>query len=411
MTFWIVALGLAALCALILGLSLLRGREGASQAAEYDLRVYRAQLSEVDKDRARGLISAEDAERAKVEISRKVLEADRALQAGTATVSEPHWATRVGGSLAAVAVVAGATGVYLQLGAPGYPDLPLTTRLAMAQDLRDSRPGQAEVEEQLGDPLPRTDLDPDFVQLVSRLRSVVAERPGDAQGLMLLARNEAALGNYRAAHEAQARLLQIKGETATGQDWADLADMLVLAAGGYVSPEAERALEQALARDPRNGTARYYSGLMFAQTGRADLAFRFWQPLLQEGPPGAPWIPPIRAQIEEVAIIAGVQDFQLPPEGAEGAGRGPTAEQMEAAAGMDPAARADMIRGMVEGLAARLASEGGSADDWARLIRAYGVLGEAEKVAPVVLEARTVFAGDAAALALIDAAARDAGLP
>nr|MCU0912836.1 c-type cytochrome biogenesis protein CcmI [Paracoccaceae bacterium] len=101
-------------------------------------------------------------------------------------------------------------------------------------------------------------------------------------------------------------------------------------------------------------------------------------------------------------------NFRLPPE--EAAPPGPTAEQMEAAQGLTPEERQDMIRGMVGALAERLATEGGPASDWARLIRAYGVLGEAERIAPVVAEARARFAGDAAALAEIDAAARDAGL-
>lgn len=410
MTFWILALGMAAVSALILVLAMARGRDGATQAAKYDLMVYRAQLSEVDKDRARGLIGPEDADRAKVEISRKILEADRALASDTVAVRDPRAGTWVAGGLAALTVVVGGAVLYDRLGAPGYPDLPLSLRLSMAEDLRETRPSQQDVEEQLGAPPPRTDLDPEFVTLVDRLRSVVAERPGDPQGLMLLARNEAAVGNYAAAHAAQARLVQIKGDSATAADWADLAELLVMAAGGYVSPEAEQALEQALARDPRNPPARYYSGLMFVQTGRPDLAFRFWQSLLQEGPPGAPWIAPIRAQIMEIAQIAGHHTYELPPEGTEGAGRGPTAEQIDAAQDLDPAARMQMIQGMVEGLAARLATEGGTVADWARLIRAYGVLGQADRVAPVVQEARMVFAADPAALAEIAAAARDAGL-
>ena len=120
----------------------------------------------------------------------------------------------------------------------------------------------------------------------------------------LLARNEAALGNFKAAYEAQQAVLSIKGAEATASDYADYADMMILAAGGYVSPEAENALRGALARDASNGTARYYMGLMAAQTGRPDQAFRVWDALLKEGPSDAPWIAPIRSQIEEMAARA-----------------------------------------------------------------------------------------------------------
>ncbi len=408
MTFWSVAFALAGLVAVFLLLAFRRGRESAADAAAFDLQVYRDQLREVDKDVARGILSAEDAERARVEISRRILEADRALSEGRAVAEAPRMATLAVGALSAACVVVGATWLYTRIGAPGYPDLPLQDRIEMAEAARANRPAQADAESGLGAPRTSPDLNTEYLELMTRLRAVVAERPNDVQGLALLARNEANLGNFAAAHSAQARLVAVKGAEANAADYADLAEMRILAAGGYVSPEAEEALSAALARDPRNGAARYYTGLLFAQTGRPDLAFRFWRALLAEGPPDAPWIGPIRLQIEEIALRAGQHNFRLPPVAAPT--RGPTPEQMEAVRDMDPEAQAEMIRGMVSGLAERLANEGGPPAEWAQLIRAYGILGEAERVAPVVAEARRVFAGNSAALAEIDAAARDAGL-
>ena len=51
----------------------------AEPPAAYDLRVYRDQLREVDRDLARRVLSPEDADRLRTEIGRKILEADRAL--------------------------------------------------------------------------------------------------------------------------------------------------------------------------------------------------------------------------------------------------------------------------------------------------------------------------------------------
>ena len=100
----------------------------------------------------------------------------------------------------------------------------------------------------------------------------------------------------------------------------------------------------------------------------------------------------------------------LPPP-AEGApAPGPTAADISAAEAMPPADRQAMIAGMVDGLAARLAEEGGPPEDWARLIRSLGVLGRRDEATAILVEAREAHAGDAAALAEIDAAARDAGL-
>ncbi len=141
---------------------------------------------------------------------------------------------------------------------------------------------------------------------MDKLRAAVAERPDDLHGQMLLARNEAMLGNFAAAAPRPGT-----GDRAEGRPRpapriiADLADLLILAAGGYVSPEAEAALTRALSLDPRNGPARYYTGLLYAQTGRPDLAFRIWRALLVESTPHAPWVGPITAQIERVAALAG----------------------------------------------------------------------------------------------------------
>jgi cytochrome c-type biogenesis protein CcmH len=406
-TFWIFALALAGLAALMLLVALLRGRGEAGVATASDLDVYRDQLREVEKDVARGLLSDAEAERVRVEISRRVLEADRTLAGAGEAGGAPRWLSLVAAATAALVVVGGAALIYARIGAPGSPDQPLRARIAMAEERRALRPSQAEAEQRLGPPELRQDVDPSYLQLIEQLRGVVAERPNDAQGLALLARHEAALGNFPAAHAAQAVLIEVKGADATAQDFTNLAEMLILAAGGYVSPESEAALIQALGSNPRHPVARYYSGLLFVQIDRPDLAFRFWQALLAEGPPEAPWIPPIRMQIEEIAYRAGQHNYVLPP--VEDL-PGPSADDIEAAGQMTEEERTEMIRGMVGGLAERLATEGGPASDWARLIRAYGVLGEAETAAAVLEEARAVFADDPVGLAEIEAAASDAGL-
>jgi cytochrome c-type biogenesis protein CcmH len=64
----------------------------------------------------------------------------------------------------------------------------------------------------------------------------------------------------------------------------------------------------------------------------------------------------------------------------------------------------------VESLASRLASEGGPAADWARLIASRGVLGDAQRAQAILTEARGAFEGDAEAQALLDEAVAASGL-
>lgn len=306
-------------------------------------------------------------------------------------------------SMAGLAV-AGAFGGYWWLGAPGYPDLPMADRLARAEAMLAARPAQADYVATLPPEAEAVPEDPEAADLLTRLRAAVAARPGDRQGLGFLVREELALGNMRRAAEAQAGLVAAMGAEAGAEDQARLAWLLVSAAGGYVSPEAGRAAEAALALDPENGLARFVLGAMYQQNLRPDLGFRLWRDLLEDSPEDAPWVPIIRERIGALAGAAGV-DYTAPS-----AASGPSAADAGAMAALSPEEREAAIRGMVEGLAARLANEGGPAADWAQLVRALGVLGETERAAAIWAEAQDVFAASPSELEAIAAAAREAGV-
>ncbi|MBN2905485.1 MAG: c-type cytochrome biogenesis protein CcmI [Rhodobacteraceae bacterium] len=408
MLFTIVSIGLAAVIAAILFVTLVRGRRGDAPTAAYDLRVYQDQLREVERDLARGIITEEEAGRIRNEVSRRVLEADRKLKQQTGATQAPQGANLVAGVVIVVALLGGAWLVYSRTGAPGYPDLPLSARIAAADEARQDRPRQAEAEAE-AIPFPNQPAaDPEHVAMVAKLRDVVAERGDDLRGYLLLARNEAALGNFQAAYKAQSKAIELKQGRATAEDFATLADMMVLAAGGYVSPEAEAALVQALNRDSSDGTSLYYWGLMQIQVGRPDIAFRIWRQLLSISQPDDPWVAPVRSQMEELAWRAGVE-YTLPPLAA-GPMRGPSSEDMEAAADMTPEQRQEMIRGMVANLSDRLATEGGSPQQWAQLVNALGVLGDTAQASAIWTEAQQVFAQNPQALETVRAAARAAGV-
>ncbi len=404
MSFWIAATFLTLALAAILVWTIARRGAAHRTTAEADIAVYRDQLAEVDRDAARGTISATEADRSRVEISRRILEADRAVTGAVGS-------TVAGGPalvpvLFVAAVLVAAVGLYWRLGAPGYPDLPMSERLAQAAAARADRPSQAEAEAQAVLP-PVPGADAKYAELMEKLRKAVAEKPDDLTGQQLLARNEATLGNYSAAANAQAKVIALTGAKATAEDYAALTDLYVLATGGYVSPEAEAAAGESLARDPKNGTARFYVGLMWAQTGRPDLAFRFWRGLLEEGPEEAPWIAPIRDQIGMLAAAAGV-DYT--PPAPVGALKGPSAGDMAAAADMSAEDRTAMIRGMVGQLSERLMSDGGSVEEWSRLISSLGVLGEKDKAKEAWAKAQAAFAGQDVALESLRQAAEQAGV-
>ncbi len=69
-----------------------------------------------------------------------------------------------------------------------------------------------------------------------------------------------------------------------------------------------------------------------------------------------------------------------------------------------------MITQMVDGLMARLANDGGSAQDWAQALRALTVLDRRDQAQAILQEARTVFAARPDDLAVINDMARAVGL-
>ncbi|MBB94503.1 MAG: c-type cytochrome biogenesis protein CcmI [Rhodobacteraceae bacterium] len=409
MIFWIVTTALALAVSGLLALALLRRKTDAEPPAAYDLRVYRDQLKEVDRDLARGVIDQGDAERVRTEVSRRILAADAQLQRQLKDGGRQGPGNAILAAALAAVLVLGGAALYRHLGSPGYDDLPRQLRIDQAGYLRETRPDQAAAE---ADMPPRPDLqapDPQYTELMDKLRATVAERPDDLQGHVLLAQNEATLGNYSAAWRAQDEVIRIRGDQATSADFAELGEMMVLAAGGYVSPDAEGALAQALTMDPRNPVARYYWGLMMQQIGRPDVAFGVWDRLLADSSADAPWRAPVEARMPELARLAGV-DYQPRPAAAPATLPGPSAEDIENAAEMTPEERMDMVRGMVDGLEARLAEDGGAPEDWARLITALGVLGQTDRAETARQQAEAAFAGDAAALATIAAATDRAGI-
>lgn len=402
--FWAAAGGMGIAVAALFLLALIRARAELASAADFDLKVYRDQLAEIDRDLTRGTLPVEEADRLRTEVSRRLLEADRAAQSSSRTGS-------TGGIAVAAAlmfILIGASfWAYARLGAPGYPDLPLAQRFAMSEEMRANRPSQAAMEEQAAAnrPAPITP-EADFAALMDQLRQAVTDRPDDARGLELLAANEARLGNLPEARSAMEQLLRVKGDTATAEDHAALAELMIMAAGGMISPEAEAELTRALTLDARNGTARYYYGLMAAQVGRFDRTFALWRPLLAEGPPDAPWIAPVRAQIEDVAMRAGIE-FTLPP----AAGLpGPDAEAMTAAEDMAPEDRQAMIEGMVAQLGQRLATEGGTVEEWARLISSLSVLDRKAEAQEIYAEALMRFEGSPSQQSFLRESALNAGL-
>ncbi|HML08950.1 MAG TPA: c-type cytochrome biogenesis protein CcmI [Xanthobacteraceae bacterium] len=367
-------------------------RAGAASSGS-DVAVYRDQLDEVDRDLKAGLIGKSEAEAARVEISRRLIaaadDAKSALPADEATSGARR---RRAVALAAVLLIPlGAGGLYLWLGSP---------ELASAQAI--AQRGTA------GPPQ-------SIANLIAQAEAHLERNPNDGNGWEVLAPVYMRLDRYSDAVTAWRNALRLLGESAERD--ANLGEALMAEANGIVTAEAKAAFVRAMTLDETLVTARYYLGLAAEQDGQPEKAARIWRDLLTQAPEGAPWIKTVRDSLARAETQPGaasrmqvgdVRDALSAVAGASAAApSAPSATQMAAAAQEPPEQQAATIKSMVERLAVRLKEDGSDPDGWVRLVRAYKVLGDAEKARSAAADARHALAGDADKLQRLDAALKE----
>lgn len=323
--FWLWAFGMCGLAGLLLAWPILRRNSDSVGEREAALAVLRDQLRELDRDLDAGRIGKEEARAARVEIERRALAADRLA---SATSASANW--RVGLIIAAgIAAPTLAMLLYLELGQP---------RMALQGPSQPS-PAQATAEGGApGDMAARTEV------MAKRLEA----EGGDFEDWWLLGQSYVFLQQPGQAAQAFKKASELNTDPAVK---AAYAEMLVQAAGGRVTPDAERTFNEVLEADPGDPRARYYKGLAAAQVQFFDDALQIWTELLDDSPPDAPWVNAVVQGIRDVAAAAG-QDPETLLAGRGGAGQAEDLDALRAQLEASPKDYEGWIR-LAEGEAAR----------------------------------------------------------
>ena len=128
---WVSFALLTLLCVAILLLPIMRGSDLTADQTEADQAVYKAQLVEVERDLAEGVLTNAEAKTARIEIQRRLLAADRRGQSA-ANANTP--ALRMSAVSAVGVVVPFATlAIYLSIGSPSLPSLPERFRCSVSK--------------------------------------------------------------------------------------------------------------------------------------------------------------------------------------------------------------------------------------------------------------------------------------
>lgn len=250
-------------------------------------------------------------------------------------------------SALALAVLGIGIGLYLVLGQP---------QLALRSDAQAMKGG-------------------DVRALVALLARKVRDTPDDPRGFVFLGRGYLTLNDPGDAAKAFARALALQQRQRKVEPslYSAYGEALTREAAGAVTPDAEKAFQNALALNPRDPAARYYLGLAYSARGQADKALPLWEGLLGEMAPS-----PLRSELVDRVATLKARAGQGAPD----------------------------ISAMVAGLAARLRTNPDDPEGWQRLVRAYAVLGDTEKANAALADARKAMAKNPAALAAIDEEAK-----
>lgn len=399
MLFWIISALLTVVVAVLLLSPLLRASARATRYDEGEAAVYRDQLRELERDKAEGLISAEDADYARAEIGRRLLaiagrdkagaEAGENLPetADAAPVKRPRYTLSQAFILLCLPII-GLAG-YLQIGSPGTPDAPLEARI--------ENPGD------------------DVDLLVTKVERHLATNPDDGNGWNVLAPVYFRLGRFADAELAYRNAIRILGPDAERMN--GLGETVVMRSDGIVTDDAQMAFQAALKLEPNNPRADFYLALALEQSGRRAEALAAFQEIAKASPPTAPWMPLVNQHI--AANSAGVPLANAPEVTAEAGAQlnanpaapgNPTAEDIANAQAMTEGDRGEMIRGMVASLDARLKEDPNNFEGWMRLVRSYAMLKDMDRAEAALKDGLKAFPPAGAEGQQLIAMARELGL-
>lgn len=350
-----------------------RAQEVGSGATDADVAVYADQLQQIDADRSKGLLSEADAQSARAEVGRRLL--NRAAQAdASVTGSRPAQGSDRVVLAAVISIPVIALALYARLGSPGLPDVPHYGR---------------STEQAAGSQVDA---------MIARVEQQLREAPEDGHGWDVVGPVYLRMERYGQAAEAFANANRLLGETP--KRLAGFVQAEILANNGLVSANAKAAAERLLALEPGRLDGRMWLALAKEQDGQYQQALVDYRALLAAPQMTPAMISAIEHRISAVEKLARGETVE-PPIAGFGSDKGVTAA---------PAGQQAMIEGMVARLAARLETDGKDPAGWAQLMRSYIVMGRNDEAAKALADARKALSGDAGGLETVNAAAAELGL-
>lgn len=347
MVIWILfaVVTTAATAALLhpLASSQCRRANGSAEASE----VYREQLLELDRELGAGRIPQSEYEYARAEIARRLFKATDHITAERCTPPHTYRWLRLA---IVVLLPVMSIGLYVGLGSPEMPSMPLRARVR--------------------------DPSRDLAMLIEQTERHLARQPDDGRGWDVIAPVFLKVGRVDDAEKAYRNAVRILGPSVQRLD--GLAESAMARSNGVVTEDTQGVLQQLLRLEPGNARARFYVALGLEQMQKTAQARKAFEELATQSPAAAPWIPLVN---EHIASNGGVP--VLPKAVPE---VGPAANERSKAHD-----QRQMVHAMVKSLDAKLTANPDNPDGWLRLIRSNAALDEKSQAAEALRRGLAAF--------------------
>ena len=320
--------------------------------------IYRDQLEALERDLARGVISAADCEASRDELQLRLLDDTEGVMSTPRAADASFWTGRRTAAVIALLLPLGAGAMYWWLGTPAAID-PIATQKASEDNV---------------------------AKMVDALAARLRAKPDDPKGWAMLARSYKVMGRFNDAEQAFLKAGELVN---TDPDLlVDYADLLAVRANNNIEGRPLELVKKALSLNPQHPMGLMMSGVAAYRRSDFKGAVAQWETLLALLEPGSPDAQQVQADVADARVKAGL------PAVAQSA---PPAAATSAASG--EAMTPDKINQMIEDLAARLKTNPADQPGWARLAGAYKVQGRLPEAEDAFVKAGKLVDADADLLA------------
>jgi len=267
------------------------GYSPAAGTADTAVSIHKHRLAELDNERSLGMFTGEQAESARLELERALLDEIGDGQSPPLAKDRPMTIRRdwVNTGVIAILLPVIALSLYYKLGAP--------TLIPVLNGLEDQSGAGAAAHGASAASLEG---------IVEALARRLEANPDDVEGLYLLARSYMSMKRFSEAAEAFKRLLGISG------DRPDIllpyADALAMANEGRITGLSEDLVLRALKIEPEEPTGLWLAGLAAFEQERYEIALEYWQKLQPKLTPGTPDAEQLGRQITSANAALGRPD-------------------------------------------------------------------------------------------------------